>query len=365
MRTIPCMDLSRQFMRHKEEFLKVIRLVCEQTAFSGGPFVAEFERQFAGRTRTQMASGVNNGTSALHLALLALGIKPGDEVLVPANTFIATAWAVAYVGAIPVFVDCTEDTWNMNPSSAQKAITQKTKAIMGVHLYGQPFDVDAIKTIAADNGLFLIEDCAQAYGASFKGQTIGGLGDIGCFSFYPSKNLGAFGEAGAVVSQNKEYIQHIQMLKNHGAHKPYYHEEIGYNMRMDGIHAAILSVKLKYIDAWTKRRQVIAGRYLSEIRNPNIVMPTIHKDAESVFHLFVVMAENKDKFLHYMEENSIICGQHYPVPCHIQKAFANLGYKTGDMPNAENLAEHCVSIPMFPELTDDEVTYVIETINKY
>ena len=362
---IPFMNLSRQYEQHKEEFLAAIQAVCEKTAFSGGPFVQTFEEEFAGYTDTKAAAGVSNGTTALQLALIALGVRAGDEVIIPANTFIATAWAAVYVGAIPVFVDCSADTWNIEPEQVEKAITKKTKAIMGVHLYGQPFDIDALRDIAKRHKLFLLEDCAQAHGATYKGKVIGGLSDVGCFSFYPGKNLGAYGEAGAVVSQNEELIAHIQRLKNHGQSKQYHHDEIGFNMRMEGIQAAILSCKLKYISKWSERRQNIAKNYLENINNNKIQLPALMDGVESVWHLFVVMADNRDKFLDYMKERGIFCGQHYPIPCHLQKAFSHLGYSKGDIPNAENLAASCVSLPMFPELTDDEVSCVIDAVNSY
>jgi len=362
---IQFMNLSRQYERHKDEFHAAITAVCEKTAFAGGPFVAEFEGKFAEYTKTKAAAGVNNGTTALHLALLALGIKAGDEIIIPANTFIATAWVASYVGAVPVFVDCTPDTWNIDPALIEKAITPKTKAIIGVHLYGQPFDIDPVAEIAKKHGLFLVEDCAQAHGAIYKGKVIGGLSEIGCYSFYPGKNLGAYGEAGAVVSQNEDYIAHIQRLKNHGSSVQYFHDEVGFNMRMEGIQAAILSCKLKYIDEWTKSRQAVANKYFEGIKNDKIVLPYIMPETESVFHLFVIKTDNREKFLEHMKANGVNCGQHYPVPCHLQKAYAHLGYKEGSLPNAEDLAARCVSLPMFPELTDDEIKTVIDAVNNY
>jgi len=359
------MNLSRQYEQHKDEFLAAIQAVCEKTAFSAGPFVKQFEEEFAEYTKTKAAAGVNNGTTALQLALTALGVSTGDEVIIPANTFIATAWAAVYVGATPVFVDCTPDTWNIDPKQIEKAITSKTKAITGVHLYGQPFDVDAVKEIAKKHNLCLIEDCAQAHGAVYKGQVIGGLSDMGCFSFYPGKNLGAYGEAGAVVSQSEEYIEHIQRLKNHGQSQQYHHDEVGFNMRMEGIQAAILSCKLKYIAEWTKRRQAIAEEYFKDIKNSKVKMTKLMENVESVHHLFVVKVDNREKFLSFMKDKDILCGQHYPIPCHLQKAFAHLGYKKGDLPNAEDLAAHCVSLPMFPELKDEELAAVIKAVNEY
>lgn len=359
------MDLKRQYEFHEEGISRAFHQVCEETAFSGGKYADRFERDFAAYCQVAFASGVNNGTTALHLAMLALGIKSGDEVIVPANTFIATAWGITYTGAIPVFIDCTADTWEIDPSEIETAITKNTKAIIGVHLYGQPFDVDTVKTIADKYNLYLVEDCAQAHAATYEGKKVGGFGEMGCFSFYPGKNLGAYGEAGMVVSNNEEYINHINKVKNHGSCIRYHHDLIGYNYRLDGIQGAILSYKLKYLDEWTARRRKIAEMYIDGIRNRAITMQAQPDKVKSVFHLFVVTTPDRNKFVSYLKENHINCGFHYPVPCHLQKAYEYLGYKEGQMPNAEYLSEHCVSLPMFPELTDEEVCIVIDACNSY
>ena len=357
------MDLKRQYLTIREEILPALSAVCEKTAFSNGPFVEEFEKNFSDYCDVQCCTAVNSGTSALHLALIAVGIKHGDEVIVPANTFIATAWATSYVNAIPVFVDCTPDTWNIDPQKIEEKITKKTKAIIGVHLYGQPFDVDSVKSIADAHRLILIEDCAQAHGALYKNQKVGGFGTLGCFSFYPGKNLGAYGEGGAIVSNNAAYDQRIKSLRNHGSTIHYHHEELGFNMRMDGFQGAILNVKLKYLDVWNKRRRNIAQMYQDTIKNNKIRMQTQPFWASSVYHLFVVTVDDRDKVMQYLQERKIFCGLHYPIPCHLQKAFSHLGYKKGDLPNAEYLADHCVSLPMYPELTDAELSYIIDSMN--
>lgn len=362
---IPCLDLKRQYLQIKSEVLAVTEQVFDQTAFSGGPFVEQFEKDFADFCQTQYAIGCNNGTTALHLAMLALGIGPGDEVIVPANTFIATAWGVSYVGAIPVFVDCTADTWQLDPHKIEEKITPKTKAIIGVHLYGQPCDIDAIKAIAQKHNLFFVEDAAQAQGANYKGQRVGGFGELACFSFYPGKNLGAFGEAGGLTTNNQEYYKHILSLRNHGMVVRYYHDEIGYNYRMDGLQGAILSIKLAKLDAWNARRKEIAHRYQTEISNPKITLQTQPAWADSIYHLFVVTTPDRDSFMEYLKVNGIFAGLHYPVPCHLQKAYSHLGYQLGDFPNSELLASQCASLPMFPELTDEEVSYTIKVINQY
>jgi dTDP-4-amino-4,6-dideoxygalactose transaminase len=362
---IPCLDIKRQYQQIQSEVTAVLQAVCEATAFADGPFVAQFEKHFAEFCHMRFAVGLNSGTSALHLVLRVLGIKAGDEVIVPANTFIATAWAVSYVGATPVFVDCTADTWNIDPAAIAAKISPRTKAIIGVHLYGQPFDLEAVSAIARTHRLWLVEDCAQAHGAGYKGKHVGRFGEMGCFSFYPGKNLGAYGEGGAIVTNNAISDQRIRSLRNHGSTVRYYHDEIGYNMRMDGMQGAILDLKLKYLVEWNAKRQVIARRYQQEITNPKIIMQKQPEWAESVYHLFVVTTENRDGLLKHLHEHNIYPGLHYPVPCHLQKAYAHLGYKPGDCPNAEYLSNHCLSLPMFAELTPDEVSKVIEVLNKF
>ena len=358
-------DLSRDYQKHKEEYMKAIEAVCEDTAFSGGEYAEKFDKEFAQYLGAPFASGVNNGTSALHCAMVALGIGPGDEVIVPANTYIATAWGVTYSGATPVFVDCTADTWELNPSKIEEKITNRTKAIAGVHLYGQPFDIGEVKKIADKYGLYIIEDCAQAHGAKYEGEIVGTIGDIGCFSFYPGKNLYAFGEGGSVVCKKQEQYDVITTMKNQGCKVRYYHDMIGYNYRMEGMQGAVLSVSLKYLPEWTARRKEIGERYIAEINNPKLTMQYHPSNTEPVYHLFVVTTDNPNDFIGYMEKLGIECNKHYPVPCHLQKAYEHLGYKVGDCPNAEYLASHCVTLPLFPEMTDDEVGTVIEACNKY
>ena len=365
MEKIPCLDLKEQHQQVKAEIFEAFEKVYEKTAFSGGPFVEEFEKNFAQYAEAAYALGVSNGTTALHLAMLALAIGAGDEVIIPANTFIATAWGISHAGATPVFVDCTADSWEMDASKIEEKITPKTKAIIGVHLYGQPFDIDAVKAICDKHNLFLVEDAAQAQGARYKGKTVGGFGEMACFSFYPGKNLGACGEAGGITTNNEAYVKHIQSLRNHGMIVRYYHDEVGYNYRMGGLEAASLTVKLRYLENWNNRRRAIAKRYLSEIKNDKIKMQHQPDFADSVFHLFVVTTEKKEEFCQYLTDNNIIPAFHYPIPCHLQKAYSNLGHQVGDFPNSEYLATHCISLPMFAELTDEQVKHVINVINKY
>lgn len=363
--SIPCLDLKKQYASIKEEVLQKTAEVFESTAFSGGKYVETFEQEFAHYCESSYAIGCNNGTTALHLAMLALGIGAGDEVILPANTFIATAWGPSYVQATPVFVDCDPHTWQIDAHAVRAKITPKTKAIIGVHLYGQPCDVDALRAIAQEYHLFFVEDAAQAQGARYKGKRVGQFGELACFSFYPGKNLGAYGEAGGLTTQNKAYYQHMQSLRNHGMMQRYYHDEIGYNYRMDGLQGAILSIKLAHLDAWNQRRQAIARRYQTEIKQPKITLQAQPEWAESVYHLFVVTTENRDDLMAYLQSHDIFPGLHYPVPCHLQTAYAHLGYQVGDFPHSEYLASHCLSLPMYAELTDDEVTRVIEVINAY
>ncbi|WP_034445994.1 DegT/DnrJ/EryC1/StrS family aminotransferase [Butyrivibrio sp. AE2032] len=358
-------DLTRDYHKHKAEYMAAIEAVCEETAFSGGSFADKFDKEFADYCHVKYATGVNNGTTALQAAMIALGVGPGDEVIVPANTYIATAWGVTHAGATPVFVDCTADTWEIDPSKIEEKITDKTKGIIGVHLYGQPFDFAGVKAIADKHGLFVVEDCAQAHGAEFEGKRVGGLGDIGCFSFYPGKNLYAFGEGGSCTSNNEEYIDTINVLKNQGCRVRYYHERIGYNMRLEGVQGAVLSVSLKYLDEWTARRREIGKRYMAEIKNDKFVLQAHPENTDPVFHLFEVQVPDPDAFLAYMAKNDVECNRHYPVPCHLQKAYADLGYKEGDCPNAERLAAHCATLPLFPEMTDEEVALVIKLCNEY
>jgi dTDP-4-amino-4,6-dideoxygalactose transaminase len=365
MEKINCLDLKGQHEQIKKEIFDAFERVYEKTAFSGGPFVEEFEKHFCNYIGANYAVGVSNGTIALHMAMLALNIGVGDEVIVPANTFIATAWGVSHANATPVFVDCDKDTWQLDVSKIEAAITPKTKAIIGVHLYGQPFDVDAVLALCKKHNLYLIEDAAQAQGARYNGKTVGVFGEMACYSFYPGKNLGACGEAGGLTTNNEKYFKHLQSLRNHGSVVRYYHDEIGYNYRMGGLEGASLTVKLKYLENWNNRRREIAFRYQKEIVNPKIKMQSKPSYSDGIYHLFVVTTENKDAFVKHLADNSINAAYHYPVPCHLQKAYQHLKYKFGDFPNSEYLASHCVSLPMYAELTDEQVNHVITIINQY
>lgn len=361
---IPFLDLHRQYLTIKEDVHAGWDEVISQTAFAGGPFVTRFEQDFASYCGTSYASGLNSGTSALHLAMLALGIGPGDEVILPANTFVATAWGISYCGATPVFVDCDE-YWNIDPASVQNAITPRTKAVAGVHLYGQPCRISEIKAIAEGAGLFFIEDAAQAQGARYDGVRVGGFGQIAAFSFYPGKNLGAYGEGGGVTTNDKALVDHINKLRNHGSEQRYYHDEIGYNMRMDGLQAEVLRIKLKHLDAWNARRKKIAARYLEGIGSEKVRLPKVLDGTDPVWHLFVVTTEDRNALAAHLDRLGIQTAMHYPVPCHLQKAYASLGYKEGQFPRSEYLASHCLSLPMFAELSDAEADRVIDAVNTF
>ncbi len=365
MPRIGCLDLKGQHKQVKAEIFAAWEKVYEQTAFSGGPYVEEFEKSFAQYVDSKYAVGLNNGTTALHLAMIALGIGAGDEVIIPADTFIATAWGVSHAGATPVFVDCTADTWQIDISKIEEKITPNTKAIIGVHLYGQPFDIDGVQAICKKHNLLMIEDAAQAQGARYNGTPVGTFGEMACFSFYPGKNLGACGEAGGITTNNENYLKHLCSLRNHGSTIRYYHDEVGYNYRMGGLEGASLSVKLKYLESWNNRRREIAKFYFENITNDKIKMQHQPIWADSVFHLFVITTDDREGLTKFLNEKNIFPALHYPVSCHLQKAYSNLGYKNGDCPNAEYLAAHCLSLPMYAELSDDEVKHVVSALNSY
>lgn len=362
---ISFLDLTQQYHQIKDEVMEVVKEVFEKNAFTNGFSVQRFETNFANYCETNYAIAVNNGTSALHLAVEALGIGQGDEIIIPANTFIATAWAAAYVKATPVFVDCDPDTWEIDPAKIEEKITNKTKAIIGVHLYGQPFDINAVKAIADKHGLYLIEDAAQAHGARYHNQRVGQFGEMACFSFYPGKNLGTYGEGGGITTNNEAYKKQLHQLRNHGCTERYYHDIVGYNMRMGGVEGAVLDVKLKYLDDWNARRQAIGKQYRQKINNSKIILQKCPEGYESVYHLFVIITEDRAALEQHLNDHNIWPGKHYPVPCHLQKAFAHLGYQEGDMPNAEYLAAHCLSLPMYAELADEDVERIIDVLNAY
>ncbi len=363
--TISYFDLSRQYKKIGKDILRKIEEVASISAFSGGAYVSQFEANFAKFVGANYVVGVNSGTSALHLSLIAADVKKGDEVIVPALTFIATAEVVSYLGATPIFIDSRPDSWQIDTAKIEAKITKKTKAIIGVHLFGQCFDIDSILRLSKKHQLVFIEDCAQAHGTKYGGKMVGTFGDFGCFSFYPSKNLGAWGEAGAIVVKKRSIAQRLKKLRDHGQKKKYYHDEVGFNYRMDGIQAAVLDTKLTYLPTWNKRRKEIATRYFTEIINKRITFQQHPSWSDSVFHLFVVLVDNRKKMLFFLEKHNIFPTIHYPVPLHRQQAYSSLHYKKGNFPNTEYYSEHAVSLPMYPELTDAEVSKIIAVVNSY
>jgi dTDP-4-amino-4,6-dideoxygalactose transaminase len=362
---VPFLDLKAHHAPFIEKFDRAIREVIESSAFAGGPFVEKFEEEFAAFCGSSHAIAVSNGTDALWLTLLALGIGEGDEVITVPNTFIATAEAITYCKARPVFVDVDQDTFTMNAAELEKSLTERTKAIIPVHLFGQPADMDPILDFARANGLFVVEDAAQAHGAEYKGRKAGTLGDAGSFSFYPGKNLGAFGEAGAVVTNDPELRKQIQMLRDHGQSRKYYHATMGWNCRMDGIQAAVLSIKLRHLDEANSLRSRHALEYNQAFAGiDEVLTPFEAKYARHVYHVYAVRVQERDAALRYLQEKGVGCAVHYPVPIHLQKAGRNLGYTKGAFPIAENLANEFLSLPMFPELTEEQIEYVAGCVSE-
>ena len=362
---VPFLDLKSQYESIRDEVGEALQGVLDKTAFAGGPFVSKFEEEYASFCNCEYAVGLGSGTDALWLALLTLGVGPGDEVITTANTFIATTEAISFCGATPVLVDICEDSFNMDPKKFEAAITDKTKAVIPVHLYGQMADMDPIMEIARKHKLFVIEDASQAHGAEYNGKSAGSIGDIGCFSFYPGKNLGAYGEAGAAVTNNADYAEKMKMIRDHGQEKKYYHSLLGWNARMDGFQGAILSVKLKYITAWNNARRENAKLYTSLLSDCDAVKtPEEIKGCKHVFHVYAVRVQNRDKLISDLAEKEIFCGIHYPVPIHLQKAYSSLGLGEGSFPVSEKIASELVSLPMFPELKKEQIEFACSEIKK-
>lgn len=363
---VPFLDLKAQYRTIKDEIHAAIGEVMENTAFAGGPFVAKFEKDFAAFCGCKHAVGVGNGTDALWLSLIALGIGPGDEVVTVPNTFIATAEAITWCGAKPVFADIDERTNNMNPANLRTAITRKTKAIIPVHLFGQTADMDPILDVAREKGLPVIEDAAQAHGAEYKGRRAGTMGATGCFSFYPGKNLGAYGEAGAVVTNDDALAEKMRMFRDHGQAKKYYHGMVGWNARMDGIQGAVLGVKLKYLAGWNDARRRHAAAYTEQLSSLNEVLkPREEAYAKHVYHIYAIRVKERDRLMAGLGEKGIACNIHYPVPIHLQEAYRSLNLGPGSFPVAEKCASEYLSLPMFAELTPEQITYVAEQVRAF
>ncbi len=363
--SVPFLDLNLHHALLRDEFDRAIGEVIDAAAFAGGPFVEKFEADFAAYCGCEHVVGVGSGTEALWLSLLACGVGPGDEVITVPNTFMATAEAITYCAARPVFVDVDESTYTMNPAGLAKALTAKTKAIIPVHLFGQPADMSPILDFARKHDLFVIEDAAQAHGAEYKGRKVGSLGDASCFSFYPGKNLGAFGEAGAVVTDNFELQEKIRILRDHGQVRKYHHTMVGWNCRMDGIQAAVLSVKLKHLESGNSLRRAHASGYNQAFDDlDEVVIPREAPYARHVYHIYAIRVHERDEVMWVLKEKGIQCGVHYPVPIYLQKAYRSLGYKAGAFPISERIAREFISLPMFPELTETQVETVVLNVKE-
>ena len=362
---IPLVDLKKQYLNIKDEIDSAIQEVLDNTAFILGKKVVDFEGKFARLCNVRYCIGVNNGTSALRLALLALGIKPNDEVITTPFTFIATAEAISNIGAKPVFADIDEKTYCIGPEKIKEKITKKTKAIIPVHLFGQSADMDPIMEIAKKHNLKVIEDAAQAHNALYKNKKAGSMGDASCFSFYPGKNLGAYGEAGAVCTNNEETAKELVLLRQHGELIRYYHDIIGDNCRMEGIQGAVLGVKIRYIEEWTKKRRKNAEYYNKLLKEFDMTLPYEADYARHVYHIYAIRVKNRDKLREFLGKEGISTGIHYPIPVHLQKAYFFIGMKEGSFPISEEVAEEILSLPMYPELSEEQMKYISDSINNF
>ncbi len=356
---IPFLDLKAQHRALRAELLEAAARVIDSCQFALGNEVAAFEEEFAAYSGAKFAAGVNTGTSALHLALLAGGVGPGHEVITVSHTFMATVSAIRYAGAKPVLVDIDPVSYTMDPKLVEGAITAHTKAILPVHLYGQPADLDPLLAIAKKHGLLVIEDACQAHGAEYKGRRVGSIGHMAAFSFYPGKNLGACGEGGAFVTNDPEYIKKVRMLRDWGQEKRYHHVLEGYNYRMDNIQGAFLRIKLKHLPAWTEARRAHATLYRELFSGSGVRFPAEMPYAKHVYHLYALMAGNRDALHKILGDKGIATGFHYPIPVHLQTCFAHLGYKLGDFPHTEKAAAEEISLPLFAELTNDQIQEIV------
>jgi len=364
--TVPFLDLPANAQSIKQALMPKIEEIIDTAAFVGGKYLQEFETAFAQMQQVKHCIGTSSGTAGNHLALWVLGIGHGDEVIVPVNTFIATAWGVTLCGATPVFVDSDPESYTIDPAQLEAAITPRTKAIVAVHLYGQSADMDAIISVAQKHGLYVVEDAAQAHLATYKGRPVGGIGITSSFSFYPGKNLGAFGEGGAVATQDMELAERLRAMRDHGSMEKYHHIEQGHNYRMSHIIAASLETKLTHIATWTARRRsnaALYARYLGDIEE--IVLPVESSYAAHVWHLYVIRTPHREALMAHLQKRGIATGLHYPIPLHRQKVFAALGYGVGDFPVAEIQADEILSLPMYPELSEEQIAYVATEIKAF
>jgi dTDP-4-amino-4,6-dideoxygalactose transaminase len=355
---IQFVDLLRQYQNLRPEMDTAILRAVSRGDFILGEDTREFEKEFAAFNQVPHCIGVANGTDALHLALLALGVGQSDEVIVPTNTFIASVLAISSTGAKPVLVDCEPDFYQMDVKAVERALTPRTKAIMPVHLYGHPTDMDPLLQFAKDRKLFVVEDAAQAHGATYRGRLCGTMGDIGCFSFYPGKNLGAYGDGGAVVTGNAQLAEKVSLLRNYGQKVKYVHTMKGFNSRLDTVQAAILRVKLKNLAQWNDQRRAAAARYGQLLAGTTLVLPKVAPWANPIWHLYVVQTDDRAGLQKALDAANVSHGIHYPIPVHLQEAYNDLGHKPGSFPVAESLAPRILSLPMFPEIAEDELQRV-------
>ena len=364
--TIPLVDLKAQYKTIVPEINTAIQQILKNSAFILGSPVSIFEDAFAQFCNVKYAIGIASGTGALHLALRALGVGIGDEVITVPHTFFATAEAIIHTGATPIFIDVEDQYFNIDPSKLEAAVTEKTKAIVPVHLYGQCADMESILEISKRYNIPVVEDAAQAHGAKYNGVSAGGFGNATCFSFYPGKNLGAYGDAGAVVTNNEDLATKIRMLRNHGRTEKYVHKIIGYGERIDALQAAILNVKLTHLKEWTKKRVNVAHRYSKLLREVNqIITPPVRPNSEHVFHLYVIKCQQRDTLLKHFNQNNIQAGIHYPIPLHLQPALKYLGYKPGDFPVSEELSSSIISLPIYPELSEVDVNRIVHAVKDF
>ncbi len=359
---VPYFDLKAQYTGLRDDVLRAVDRVCQNTSFILGDEVAHFEEEFAAYCGVAHCVALNSGTSALHLALLGAGVQPGDEVITTANTFIATAEAISYTGARPVFVDIDPRSANIDPDRIEEAITRRTKVILPVHLYGRPASLNPIMDIARRHGLTVIEDACQAHGAAYRGGHAGSFGRAAAFSFYPGKNLGAYGEGGALTTNDPQLAQFARALRDHGQSERYFHDFIGYNYRMDGFQGAVLRIKLGRLHEWTAKRQDLAQLYRSLLGGARVDLPQDDPLSDCVYHLFVVYVDDRDTVRRELETRGVQTAIHYPRPIHLQKPYAALGYGPGSFPYTERACERCISLPLFPEMTAEQVRYVAEML---
>ena len=363
--SVPFVDLRAQYSLIKDEILAAVARVFDSGQFVLGKEVAAFEEEFAAYCGVRHGIAVNSGTSALHLALLAGGIGPGDEVITVPLTFVATAAAITYTGAKPVFIDVDPETYTIDPAHLEAAITPRTKAILPVHLYGNAADMHPICRLARRHSLLVIEDAAQAHGAEYKGRRCGSIGDLACFSFYPGKNLGAYGEGGIVTTDNPEFARTIRMLRDWGAEKKYEHALKGFNYRMEGVQGAILRVKLRYLEAWTEARRKHASAYTKALQGSGVQLPVTAPDARHVYHIYAVLSTQRRELMDTLATRGVQTGIHYPTPVHLLAAYSDLNYRPGDFPVAEKIAAQEVSLPMFPEMTRAQINEVSEALLEF